>query len=138
LIWPATFASRLDQWNRLRQRAQSFPPQTALEHINQWWFQAPWRPYYLHWDDQDTWPDPWQLLSDDVYCEVARGLGILYTISLLDRADLAPADLVLTESGHNLVLVDQAKYILNWESNNVVNTSQELKIKRQYQQHPII
>jgi hypothetical protein len=34
-----------------------------------------------------TWPDPWQLLSDDVYCEVARGLGILYTITLLDRAD---------------------------------------------------
>jgi hypothetical protein len=91
----------------------------------------------LHWDDQPNWPDPWQLLSDDVYCEVARGLGILYTITLLERADLAPADLILTEDGTNLVLVAKEKYILNWEPDSIVNTNQEIKIKRQYQQHQI-
>ena len=110
---------------------------SALEHINQWWFRTPWRPYYLHWDDQNIWPDPWQLLSDDIYCEVARGLGILYTISLLERHDLQSARLVLTESGHNLVLVEQSKYILNWESDSIVNTNLELKIQRQYQQYQI-
>jgi hypothetical protein len=108
-----------------------------LGDINAWWFNCPWKPYYLHWDDQPNWPDPWQLLSDDVYCEVARGLGILYTITLLERADLAPADLILTEDGTNLVLVAKEKYILNWEPDSIVNTNQEIKIKRQYQQHQI-
>jgi hypothetical protein len=138
LIWPATFSARLESWHRLRDQTQNLSIESALLDINAWWFRSPWRPYYLHWDDQHTWPDPWQLLSDDVYCEVARGLGILYTIKLLERSDLAPVDLVLTEEGTNLVLVAKEKYILNWEPDSVVNTIQEVKIKRQYQQHPII
>jgi hypothetical protein len=73
-------------------------------------------------------------LSDNVYCEVARGLGILYTITLLDRADMAPAHLVLTDTGCNLVLVAKEKYILNWEAGNIVNTNQAETIKQQYQQ----
>ena len=137
MIWPVSFASRLESWNQLRDQCQTLPVQTALENINAWWFRAPWKPYYLHWDDQKTWPDPWQLLSDDIYCELARGLGILYTITLLDRADLAPAELVLTQDDVNLVQVAKEKYILNWAADTVVNTIQATTIKRQYQQHQI-
>ena len=137
MIWPATFSARLERWNQLREQCRSLPPESALKRINSWWFTVPWRPYYLHWDDQPKWPDPWQLLSDDVYGDLARGLGILYTITLLDRADLAPASLVLTEDGYNLVQVAKEKYILNWEADTVVNTSQATKIRRQYQQHQI-
>jgi len=136
-MWPQTFSARLESWNLLRDRCHNLPVEPALEDINRWWFDVPWRPYYLHWDDQATWPDPWQLLSDNVYCEVARGLGILYTITLLNHAEIDSADLVLTESGHNLVVVNKIKYILNWESDTVVNTFQEVKIRRQYQKHPI-
>jgi hypothetical protein len=137
LIWPTTFAERLESWNLLRTTAQTLPVNEALKTINSWWFQSSWRPYYLHWDDQPTWPDPWQLLSDNVYCDLARGLGILYTISLLDRADMAPADLVLTDEGDNLVLVAKEKYILNWNSDNIVNTFQEVKIKKKFKQQQI-
>ena len=137
MIWPATFAARLESWNLLRDRCQNLPLESALDEINQWWFHTPWRPYYLHWDDQPAWPDPWQLLSDDVYCELARGLGILYTISLLDRADMADASLVLTKDDGNLVLVAKEKYILNWKSEDIVNTFTKVTIKRQYQKHQI-
>jgi hypothetical protein len=137
LIWPITFSARLSSWNQLRDQCGNLPAQSALENINAWWFRAPWRAYYLHWDDQATWPDPWQLLSDDIYCELARGLGILYTITLLDRADLTPAELVLTQDDVNLVQVAKEKYILNWAADTVVNTIQAVTIKRQYQQEQI-
>ena len=136
-MWPKTVDQRLSTWYQLRESVRSLPIEQTLTTINAWWFQVPWRPYYLHWDDQPKWPDPWQLLSDDVYCDLARGLGILYTITLLDRADLASVDLVLTESGDNLVLVDKTKYILNWKPDSVVNNNLELKIRRQYQKHQI-
>jgi len=136
-MWPLTFSARLESWSLLRDRCQNISLESALDAINEWWFLAPWRPYYLHWDDQATWPDPWQLLSDDVYCDLARGLGILYTVILLDRADMADAELILTETGDNLVQVAKEKYILNWSRESVVNTFQEIKIKRRYQQHPI-
>jgi hypothetical protein len=74
----------------------------------------------LHWDDRAVWPDPWQLLSDNIYCDLARGLGILYTITLLDRADLQDSVLAESDQG-NLVLVEQGKYILNWDSQQVLN-----------------
>ena len=136
-MWLTSFDSRLSSWNQLRADAQNLPLESALLRINQWWFESPWRPYYLHWDDSATWPDPWQLLSDNVYCDLARALGILYTISLLDRADMADAELVLTKEGDNLVQVAQGKYILNWSPDSVVNTFQEVKIVRQLKQQQI-
>jgi len=137
LIWPKDFADRLTAWTELRAQARDMELAEALEKINAWWFQIPWKPYYLHWDDQPMWPDPWQLLSDNVYCDLARALGILYTISLLDRADMVDAELVLTEDGSNLVRVAQGKYILNWSPDSVVNTFQEVKIIRQLKQQQI-
>ena len=137
MIWPTAFNDRLASWNLLRDHVQNLSTESALKEINYWWFRAPWRAYHLHWDDQPVWPDPWQLLSDNIYCDLARGLGILYTITLLDRADIADAELVLTNAGHNLVLVSKTKYILNWESDSVVNNNLELKICRQYRQHQI-
>jgi len=127
-MWPRTFELRLDAWAELRSHAQKLSAEQALFEINRWWFAAPWRAYHLHWDDQKDWPDPWELLSDNIYCDVARALGILYTISLLDHADLTDAELVLTRDGHNLVLVDKRKYILNWEHNSIVNTNHKLEI----------
>ena len=134
-MWPTTFAERLDSWNLLRSQCQNIPIESALTTVNQWWFNAPWRAYHLHWDDQQDWPDPWELLSDNIYCDLARGLGILYTITLLDRADIDDATLVLTKNGYNLVLVAKEKYILNWDRDTVVNTNQEDETVKQMHQH---
>jgi hypothetical protein len=136
-MWAKTFDQRLSSWYNLRSLSLELPLRDALESINQWWFNSPWQPYYLHWDDEHNWPDPWQLLSDNTYCDLARGIGILYTISLLDRADMEDATLVLTEEGNNLVLVAKEKYILNWNSSSVVNTFQEVKILKQHQKQQI-
>jgi hypothetical protein len=136
-MWPVTFASRLESWNNLRDGCQTLPVEQTLESINSWWFDVPWRPYYLHWDDQSNWPDPWQLLSDNHYCDLARALGILYTITLLDRKDLDDAALVLTDSGDNLVQVAKSKYILNWDKDTIVNTIQAVNIKKQLTQSAV-
>jgi hypothetical protein len=129
-MWYADFADRLEAWSDLRKHAQSLPLEEALAAVNTWWFNTPWTSYYLHWDDLPTWPDPWELLSDNVYCEVARGLGILYTISMLDHPAVGSVELVLTDEGTNLVLVNKEKYILNWDQEVIVNTHQKHKIKK--------
>ena len=136
-MWPLTFEQRLHEWGVLRETLQHAPVEQVIADTNTWWFRAPWRAYHLHWDDQLKWPDPWELLSDNIYCDLARGLGILYTITLLDRADIKSADLVLTESGLNLVQVNKTKYILNWSHDNIVNTSQEVKIIKKLTQEQV-
>lgn len=121
-MWPQTFEERLASWNQLRRQAALADPESALRSINSWWFRTPWRAYHLHWDDRKDWPDPWQLLSDNMYCPLARALGIMYTITLLDRPDLQDAVLCEVVSD-NLVLVDKEKYILNWDSDIIVNNN---------------
>lgn len=128
-MWPKTFEQRLESWAQLRNRVSALDLELALTEINTWWFQAPWKPYYLHWDDRLSWPDPWQLLDDNIYCGLARGLGILYTIAMLDRADMCDAFLTETDSD-NLVLVRKKKYILNWDEDTVLNTNLDAKHRR--------
>ena len=121
-MWPRDFGERLESWAQLRQQCCQLDSEPALTKINQWWFQTPWTAYHLHWDDQADWPDPWQLLSDNQYCPVARGLGIMYTISMLDREDMQDAQMIEYQSD-NLVLVNKEKYILNWDPDQVLNIS---------------
>lgn len=137
-MWPKTFDQRLADWYNLRTFCKDQPPEHALSTIQSWWNLAPWQPYYLHWDDQTDWPDPWQLLNDNVYCDLAKALGILYTITLLDRADIAPVELVLTTDERNLVLAGQTKYILNWNSEVIVNNNLKFVVQRKYQYQKII
>ena len=131
-MWRKDFNSRLESWAQLRIQCQQLNFEKSLQNINNWWAESPWQSYYLHWDDQSTWPDPWQLLEDNIFCELARGLGMLYTISLTNHKDLMSAELVLTEDGYNLVVVNQEKYILNWNSEVIVNTPLARKIKKRF------
>jgi len=136
-MWPRDFRERLLNWNSMREQCLTMSAHDALTNINAWWFQSPWSAYHLHWDDQKDWPDPWQLLSDNQYCPVARGLGIMYTIAMLDRADLQDACMIEYQSD-NLVLVCQEKYILNWDPDQVVNISLgKSKPQRQVSQEQI-
>lgn len=119
-MWPKTFGERLASWSELRHHCKTGDVESVIKNINAWWFDTPWTPYHLHWDDRANWPDPWQLLEDNLYCGLARGLGIMYTIAIVDRPDLQDTVLVEVDSD-NLVLVSQEKYILNWDRDTVVN-----------------
>jgi hypothetical protein len=131
-MWHTNFADRLEAWTQLRTKIATLDVEPALDLVNKWWYNAPWKPYYLHWDDKENWPDPWQLLSDNVFCELARGLGILYTISMIDHPDIPSAKLVLTEDERNLVLVNKTKYILNYNQEVIVNTRLTENIKKSF------
>ena len=119
-MWPKTFGERLASWTELRRRCETGDVESVVKNINTWWFNTPWQPYHLHWDDRPIWPDPWQLLEDNTYCSLARGLGILYTITVLDRDDLQDAVLIDSDQG-TLVLVEDGKYILNWDQSLGLN-----------------
>lgn len=120
MIWPGDFDARLRSWRDLRDQCHGLDAYHALTSINDWWWRCPISNHYLHWDDWQNWPDPWQLLADNIYCDLARALGIVYTVEIMDRPDITDCYLV-QDRDHNLVLVDQGKYILNWSPGEIVN-----------------
>lgn len=119
-MWPARYQDRLASWTQIRNLPADLDQHQVLSSINSWWFQAPWTAHSLHWADRDIWPDPWQLLEEKNFCSLARGLGILYTIALLKIPCVETAVLQET-TDDNLVLVEQEKYILNWDGKDIVN-----------------
>jgi len=139
-VWSNRYDDRLSHWYQLRQDNQHNPLETALLAINDWWQKAPWVPYYLHWSDMPKWPDPWELLADNHFCNVAKALGILYTVGMLDRSDIEHCQLGEDRStGTNLVLVNEGKYILNWEPGRLLNiSSPQIQIVRAVDLHAFI
>lgn len=128
-MWPLTFEERLQQWHLLRTTAAKMPIEQQLHAINDWWFRAPIVNRHLQWEHYPDWPDPWDLLAKDQWCDLARGLGIMYTILMIDDSK----DVSLAHCGKdNLVLVDQGKYILNWSPRELLNIdSTNIQILRQ-------
>jgi len=99
--------------------------------INDWWYAAPMTARTIIWECYQDWPDPWQLLANKHHCDLARGLGMLYTVCMTEHPEIA--DLALAQTDHdNLVLVNQGKYILNWAPGQLLNIqSQAVQVRRQ-------
>ena len=110
------------EWNQLRADNQSNDLESALLAINNWWQMLPMDSHYLHWDDVERWPDPWDLIADGIFCPIAKSLGIIYTLHLINRPEIKDLQFAKTHEGDNLVLVNQGKYILNWAPGELLNT----------------
>jgi hypothetical protein len=134
------FQSRLRSWANLRESLTNTDIENICIVTDQYWQQSPIMNHYLHPVDIDNWPDPWQLLDDNLYCPYARALGMIYTLVMLGISDI---DLV-EATDHNsidvvLVLVDRAKYVLNYWPNTVVNNKLgDFTITKKYNIIPII
>lgn len=131
-VFQLNYEARLQNWYDLRTRLEGSDIQTQCVEIDKWWQRAPLITHHLHLLDTDTWPDPWELLVENTYCEVARAVGICYTLSLLGVNDI---EIVEATNGLGddiiLVLVDDAKYVMNyWPDTVLSNTLKDFNIKR--------
>lgn len=115
---------RILNWREFRQTVSKIPIDDCLQSIANAWARAPQVNHYLIPDNTAEWPDPWQLINDNIYCDLGVVLGMFYTITLLDRPDLDNVRLEIykTDDGWtNLCSVDDGLYLLNWNPRSIVN-----------------
>lgn len=122
-IFLLDYYTRLRAWHKLKENLKDADLETICVEVDKFWQKCPILNHYLHPADTVDWPTPWELLSDNNYCMYARGLGMVYTLMLLGVKDIDFVD-CLDDNSENvcLVLVDRAKYVLNWYPNSVLNT----------------
>lgn len=127
-MWTLKPHERLREWRTFREKLGSLSFEDALTETVHLWSYAP---YVGHRLDRDranslvSWPDPWTLLHENIYCDIAKSLGMLYTLYLCKHR---PANLELilykdhtTKNDYNLVQIENGKYILNFTFDEVVN-----------------
>lgn len=132
-IFQTTYEARLRSWYDLRQNLQNTDIKTKCVEVDKFWQAVPLVNHYLHPSDTENWPGPWDLIAENNYCEIARGLGMIYTLYLLGVDDV---DFCLATDDNSedvaIVLVDNAKYVMNYWPDMVLNiksTNFEIKQK---------
>jgi hypothetical protein len=115
----SSYDNRLQSWYNLRNQIKSFDLSQQCVEIDKWWQYAPLVNHYLHPIDLPTWPGPWELLVENTYCTLARGLGMCYTLLLMNITDI---EFVLATDSQGeevpLVIVYDT-YVLNYWPNTV-------------------
>ena len=131
-VFQQNYDTRLRSWYELRTKIENLDTESKCIEIDKWWQDAPLVNHHLHILDVTTWPGPWDLLVENTYCTVARALGMCYTLLLVGENSIEMVE-ATDKMGEDvvLVLVDNAKYILNYWPDMVLSiTSQDFNIKR--------
>ena len=74
---------RLAEWKRFRNQIEV--SSCPLQDVANLWSTAPFVPNYLNPYDNNHWPDPWRLILDGRFDNLAICLGMLYTLQLTQR-----------------------------------------------------
>ena len=123
-VFQLNYEARLKSWYDLRKSLEDSDIKTSSLAIDNWWQKAPLVNHYLHPNDIDNWPGPWDLLVENNYCQISRGLGMVYTLQLVGIKDI---DFCIAIDDNSeecaLVMVDSAKYICNYYPNTVISNS---------------
>ena len=136
-MWTLLPSERLRSWHEFRKEINDLDLLSAIQKTNHLWCYAPYVNNYLTTDQIANWPDPWELLYENYYCDLAKALGMLYTLYLSNHKDLLDMEIRIytdpdTKTNYNLVWIDQGKYVLNLIHDEVVNKrqiDQKLKLK---------
>jgi hypothetical protein len=133
-------SDRLNRWKAFRRQLNNITLLEALVETQEFWNQCPFYPHYLDVSEPSSWPDPWQLITENYYCDLAKSLGIIYTLYLTTHKDYLFPELRVYFDPDNLYYYHIAymchgKYVLNLVQNEIVNKqhiNQELKLKYCY------
>ena len=125
-IWFQKPDVRMAIWRELRQQLDTLSLGDALKETSNLWSFAPYVDHYLDSHDVSQWPSPWELLTENYYCDLAKTLGMLYTIAL-SKHNVNQLELRVLYDEHkkervNIVVVNN-KHVINYHFNEVVNTT---------------
>lgn len=78
-----SYPDRLLTWANFRTQLET--SDTPFEDTLNFWSKAPLKSFCADPWDKDTWPDPWEMILENEYCEFVKILAICYTLQLTDR-----------------------------------------------------
>jgi hypothetical protein len=128
-MWFLNTQDRISEWRSFRKKLDKMDFHDCVHEVNNFWWKAPISNKIYCQDIVNNWPGPWELITENLYDDIARGLGMLYTIGLSRHIDrplefrcYRDRDL---SAEYNLVWIDSGKYVLNYDTTLRVNITLE-------------
>jgi len=82
-VFNSHHSDRIKAWKEYREQLET--SNDPLQDVAEFWALAPFVNSYLNPNNAKDWPDPWKLILDGKYDDLAIALGMLYTIKLTQR-----------------------------------------------------
>ena len=120
-MFDADTTERLTAWKQFRESLEL--SLTPLEDVAELWSHAPFVSAFINPHAPESWPDPWHLIIDGKFDDLAIVLGMLYTLKLTNRFADAEFAIHMDEFKNKTPtywLVVNGKYVLNYHFKQVV------------------
>ena len=123
MVWKLEASQRLGKWREFRKHLNTLSLEEALQETADWWNRCPWAPFYLEESDPKSWPNPWDLIVENCFCDIAKAYGMACTIYLTEHAPDVTVDILRNEETKTTVCICivNGKYVLNMNSSEVLN-----------------
>jgi len=132
---------RLSEWYRFRNSLKEYSKYECLTRTIKFWAGAPLVNSFLAYDLPETWPDPWELISDNFYDDVCVSLGIFYTLlysNVFNKSDIIYNVYDVSDDIITCVTVENT-YVLNYDYGNIIKKEDIAVLPRfQYNYNDII
>jgi hypothetical protein len=117
---------RLNEWRKVRTEVEN--SDNPYQLVADVWSRAPFVNPYLDPKNPAEWPDPWHLILDDRFDDLAIPLGMLYTFKLTRRFMETLCEIHTSVSPNDdvqrFILVIDNKHVLNYEPRTVITIEQ--------------
>jgi hypothetical protein len=128
-MWKLEASERLTHWRVFRLSLANTNLEQAISATAELWQNCPYSAYYLDPTVPAQWPNAWELISENYYCDLAKSLGMLYTIAFSEHGHNLPMEIRVyndLETGleYNLSVFAEGKYVINFEDAKIVNIQQ--------------
>jgi hypothetical protein len=118
-VFDLYYTEKLKAWKEFRNSIETSP--TPFKDVAAFWAKAPFISRYLDPYNPKDWPDPWKLIMDNRFCDLAIALGMCYTLQLTTRFKDSKYEIHMSmspsETRYNLVVDDEA--VLNLDYGDV-------------------
>lgn len=121
--------SRIESWRLFRDNLET--SESPWTEVAAFWAKAPFVNNYLDPFDYKSWPDPWQLILDGKFDNLAIVLGICYTLSLTQRFSKSRFEIhksINDKKNSNYYLVVDNEYVFNLHHGEVASMEEFKKI----------
>lgn len=110
----STPEERLSKWKNFRDGISEVEEEELLNNVAQFFADMPVGSRYIDYYTPASWPTPWEILYDKLFCANTVSLLIYYTLLLKLNEDRIEMILIEDDKDRFLVPLVDKKYILNY------------------------
>lgn len=119
------YEERLAAWRDFREQLET--AEDPIQETIYFFSKAPLVNFAADPWDKSTWPNPWELISENTYCRFVKILAILYTLQLTDRFSHSDFKIHITQDRER----SETNYLLFVEDRVVGLTEDDVHVSQE-------